>query len=434
MLEERREHSEDETAKKTQSEIAGVSEKQAESEVGSAPEKQTEKETGSVSEKQTEKETDHKAQEKIADKVYSKLKDKLADKPDDRAVVKISDQADSRIEEKRETKVTDKSAGKSERTEYKTEYKKKKRYTKRRQQVIRQLFFMGVAAVVIIIGGVTWAVKFHNASGETEAKAQTAQTKKKADVAKKSVENGVQANSEAVEDQTEDKDAADTAKKTETAEERIARVKQEATTAGYPEKVIELLDKNPETVQFVEDYAKKKDQAPAATVEAENGYSGMFPEILQWDERWGYHPYGTSIIAVSGCGPTCISMLVVGLTGDKTVTPAVVADYATQNHYVDNNNDTTWAFMTSGVEHWGLKCRESNGNESEVAKELQAGHPVICSMRPGDFTDIGHFIILTSYDNGNVTICDPFSLENSKKSWSYSQISPQIKAVWVYSK
>ena len=61
-------------------------------------------------------------------------------------------------------------------------------------------------------------------------------------------------------------------------------------------------------------------------------------------------------------------MLVVGLTGDKTVTPSVVADYATQNHYVDENNDTTWAFMTSGVEHWGLTCRESNGNESEIAK------------------------------------------------------------------
>ena len=45
---------------------------------------------------------------------------------------------------------------------------------------------------------------------------------------------------------------------------------------------------------------------------------------------------------------------------------------------------------------WGLTCRESNGNESEIAKELEAGHPVICSMRPGDFTDIGHFIILTS--------------------------------------
>ncbi len=309
--------------------------------------------------------------------------------------------------------------------------KKKKRYTKRRQQVIRQLFFMGVAVVVIAIGGITWAVKSHNASKNTGAQIQASQTQKKTDAVTTVAKKAVKANSE---DAKKAKDKEKTEKKAETEEERIARVRQEAVNAGYPEKVIELLDKNPETVQFVEDYAKKKDQAPAATVEAEDGYSGMFPEILQWDERWGYAPYGTSIIAVSGCGPTCVSMLVVGLTGDKTVTPAVVADYATQNHYVDENNDTTWAFMTSGVEHWGLTCRESNGNESEIAKELQEGHPIICSMRPGDFTDIGHFIILTSYNNGEVTICDPFSLENSKKSWNYSQISSQIKAVWVYSK
>ena len=308
---------------------------------------------------------------------------------------------------------------------------KKKRYTKRRQQVIRQLFFMGVAVVVIAIGGITWAVKSHNASKNTGAQIQASQTQKKTDAVTTVAKKAVKANSE---DAKKAKDKEKTEKKAETEEERIARVRQEAVNAGYPEKVIELLDKNPETVQFVEDYAKKKDQAPAATVEAEDGYSGMFPEILQWDERWGYAPYGTSIIAVSGCGPTCVSMLVVGLTGDKTVTPAVVADYATQNHYVDENNDTTWAFMTSGVEHWGLTCRESNGNESEIAKELQEGHPIICSMRPGDFTDIGHFIILTSYNNGEVTICDPFSLENSKKSWNYSQISSQIKAVWVYSK
>ena len=309
--------------------------------------------------------------------------------------------------------------------------KKKKRYTKRRQQVIRQLFFMGVAVVVIAIGGITWAVKSHNASKNTGAQIQASQTQKKTDAVTTVAKKAVKANSE---DAKKAKDKEKTEKKAETEEERIARVRQEAVNAGYPEKVIELLDKNPETVQFVEDYAKKKDQAPAATVEAEDGYSGMFPEILQWDERWGDAPYGTSIIAVSGCGPTCVSMLVVGLTGDKTVTPAVVADYATQNHYVDENNDTTWAFMTSGVEHWGLTCRESNGNESEIAKELQEGHPIICSMRPGDFTDIGHFIILTSYNNGEVTICDPFSLENSKKSWNYSQISSQIKAVWVYSK
>ena len=119
--------------------------------------------------------------------------------------------------------------------EEKPEYKKRKKYTKRRQQVIRQLFFTGVAVVVVIIGCATWALK-------TDIQAKTSQTGRKTDAAKTSVENGVQANSEAVKEKTDDKDTSDTTKKTETAEERIARVRQEAVTAGYPEKVIELLD------------------------------------------------------------------------------------------------------------------------------------------------------------------------------------------------
>ena len=34
----------------------------------------------------------------------------------------------------------------------------------------------------------------------------------------------------------------------------------EATAAGYPEGVIELLDKNPATVSYVEDYGKNRDR------------------------------------------------------------------------------------------------------------------------------------------------------------------------------
>ena len=116
--------------------------------------------------------------------------------------------------------------------EEKPEYKKRKKYTKRRQQVIRQLFFTGVAVVVAIIGCATWALKSDNMARKADIQAKTSQTGRKADAAKTSVENGVQANSEAVKEKTDDKDTSDTTKKTETAEERIARVRQEAVTAG----------------------------------------------------------------------------------------------------------------------------------------------------------------------------------------------------------
>ena len=90
--------------------------------------------------------------------------------------------------------------------EEKPEYKKRKKYTKRRQQVIRQLFFMGVAVVGVIIGCATWALKSDNTVRKADVQAKTSQTGRKADAAKTSVENGVQANSEAVKEKTDDKD------------------------------------------------------------------------------------------------------------------------------------------------------------------------------------------------------------------------------------
>lgn len=82
------------------------------------------------------------------------------------------------------------------------------------------------------------------------------------------------------------------AKTTETAEQKLERVRSQAEEQGVPQSVIELLDKNAETVDFVADYEKKKDKPYADTIE-EDLSNGEIPELLQWDERWGYAPYGT---------------------------------------------------------------------------------------------------------------------------------------------
>ena len=217
----------------------------------------------------------------------------------------------------------------------------------------------------------------------------------------------------------------------ETEKERLKRVKEEAKAAGYPEKVIALLSKNPETVDFVENYGEKKDAAPAETIEELK--EGEIPCIQQWDERWGYAPYGSNIVAVSGCGPTCMSMIIAGLTGDATVTPAVMAAYGTENQYLDEDNNTYWSFMEEAGENWGVSCRGGHLSEEEVKQELEAGHPIICSVGPGDFTKSGHFIILTEYHDGEVKVCDPFNRANSEKQWVFAEIQEQIKAMWIYS-
>lgn len=218
----------------------------------------------------------------------------------------------------------------------------------------------------------------------------------------------------------------------ETAEEHLERIRIEATVRGYPEGVIELLDKNPATVNYVEDYGEKQGQVFAEDI-GDNYIDGQIPLLLQWDERWGYAPYGTSVVAVSGCGPTCMAMVASGLTHNPSITPAVTAAYGTANSYVDEDNNTYWAFMSEAGAAWGLSCYSGLLDEQQLAAELGAGHPVICSMGPGYFTQNGHFIVMTGYDNGQIRINDPFSEENSARTWSYAQIQGQIRAMWVYS-
>ena len=217
----------------------------------------------------------------------------------------------------------------------------------------------------------------------------------------------------------------------ETLEEKVERVRNEAKEAEYPEGVIELLSKNPETVTFVENYKIKKDTAPV--MEISELIEGEIPHLLQWDERWGYAPYGTSIVAVSGCGPTCLSMVFSGLTGDKSLTPARMAEYGTKHHYVSEENDTYWIFMSEAGKEWGIRTKEKILEEEELKKELLAGHPVICTVGPGHFTQIGHFIVLAGYEEGEIIVHDPFSIKNTEKRWEYEEFKDQIKCMWTYS-
>ena len=69
-----------------------------------------------------------------------------------------------------------------------------------------------------------------------------------------------------------------------------------------------------------------KDASPADTIG--EVAAGEIPLLLQWDERWGYSVYGDNMIAVNGCGPTAVAMVVSGLLCDPSVTPYKVAKFA----------------------------------------------------------------------------------------------------------
>lgn len=201
---------------------------------------------------------------------------------------------------------------------------------------------------------------------------------------------------------------------------------------NYPESLLELLEKNPETKDFVLGYFENKDKHVEIdlTNEVEEG---VIPLFLQWDKRWGYETYGSDFLAVTGCGPTCLSMVVCGLGGDTKWNPLAVAQMAEEEGYYVPGAGSSWELMAEGAVELGLDGEEVIYDETHILEELENGNPIICIMRAGDFTSSGHFIVLTGVDeNGEITVCDPNSVINSEKSWDLKKLMPQMKNLWSY--
>lgn len=205
----------------------------------------------------------------------------------------------------------------------------------------------------------------------------------------------------------------------------------------YPEDVLELLAKNPETLQFALDYPKNVGAGVALSEEegaiTQEELSQNIPCFQQWDQRWGYVNYGNNIIAINGCGPTCLSMVYTGLTGKTDYTPSKMANFSIENNYYTVDAGTSWNLMASGAQKLGLKVEKLGISEDSIRQQLRAGKVIISSMVPGDFTTTGHFIVLRGLEGeDSVLINDPNSIANSQKTWELSTVVKQIKAAWGY--
>ena len=202
----------------------------------------------------------------------------------------------------------------------------------------------------------------------------------------------------------------------------------------YPDKLLEMLAKNPETIDFVSNYPEEKNKEHKIT-KSDTYVKGEIPLYIQRDSQWGYDNYGDGMIALDGCGPTCLSMVYIGLTGDTSMNPKEMADYSSRNGYLTSGGATTWDLMLSGASGLGLNSSEVSLDETVIRRELEAGHPIICSMRPGDFTTTGHFIVLTGIaDDGNIIVNDPNSILRSEQTWELDRLMRQMKNLWSFSK
>ena len=226
---------------------------------------------------------------------------------------------------------------------------------------------------------------------------------------------------------------------TTTMEERLESLKQQDERINkilenqkeYPIDLLDMLSKNIGMLDFVLDFPYQKGKVENNKVE--EAQKGIVPLLLQWDKRWGYASYGDSYIAINGCAPTALAMVLIGLTGKKDITPYNIAKYASENGYYIDGSGTSWDLMTKGSEHFGFQGKVLTLSKSVIYQALESGRFIICSMRKGDFTTTGHFIVLSGIQEGKIKVNDPNSVERSSILWEYERIQGQIKNLWVFS-
>ena len=199
--------------------------------------------------------------------------------------------------------------------------------------------------------------------------------------------------------------------------------------ADYPSELISLLNRNPDTAEFVYHYPLEKD------LEFEQDLSeyttDTVPLFLQWDRRWGYREYGNGIAGLTACGPVCLSMVAYYLSEDARYTPGYMMTFAEENGYCVPGDGTSWTLFSEGAVSLGFDVTEIPLDMDRIFENLEVGNPIVCAMGPGDFTSEGHFVVMVAVEDGFLRIHDPNSIANSSTLWDYGKLQSQIENLWV---
>lgn len=197
----------------------------------------------------------------------------------------------------------------------------------------------------------------------------------------------------------------------------------------YSMEMLKNLANNPEMAAYVIGSVDADGSAKGGFTDEE--LTEEYPLLLQFDPRWGYFEYGGKEMGLSGCGPTCLSMVVLALTDYEEVTPDKIAKYSTEKKYYVEGVGTAWKLMDEAPLLYGLTVEHPAMKEESMKAALDKGKILICSVRKGVFTSEGHFIVIYGYDDTGFKVNDPKCVARSRKTWQFSEFGKQLKRIWA---
>lgn len=198
------------------------------------------------------------------------------------------------------------------------------------------------------------------------------------------------------------------------------------------QKLLALAANEPEAISFVRNFPEKYPQDTGETIDSAPT-KGTIPTYYTWDTRWGYTVYSSTTFALTGSGPTALSMVYQGLTGASDGTPYDMGVLANSLGLMGQFSGTDASFMITGATNKGLSATTIENTADALTAALNAGQIVIANVAQDTFTDSTSFIVITGINDQNMlSIKDPYSPKNTAQTWDIQTVINASYGLYAY--
>ena len=211
-------------------------------------------------------------------------------------------------------------------------------------------------------------------------------------------------------------------------DEKLAKIAANA-DAYEDTGLLELALSQPAAIDFVAAYPKAEKTAQPYDDEVTKG---SVPQLYCWDERWGNVDYAGAPLALTGSGPTALSMACLALTGSADQTPAELAEAITSADAAEGDSGMSGTFLENSLGDLGISCSTYTSNADNLTQVLDTGTYLLVEAKAGTLTDAAHWVlVVTENADGSVVVYDPTSPEVSSRPWDPGTVAASCETLYA---
>lgn len=181
------------------------------------------------------------------------------------------------------------------------------------------------------------------------------------------------------------------------------------------ERLVELALNEPDAVSLVAGYLTSDKTAQAYDEEAS---VGSYPQLFDWDSRWGAVDYAGGALAMTGSGPTVMAMATIGLTGSTDNTPATIAALAEKDGLATGDSYLSGDFFTTESNSLGVVYHTYDTSAENISAVLTSGTVLAMEVKADSLTPYEHWVLVVEKgSDGSYTVHDPTSSSVTAKAW-----------------